>query len=412
MTTRSTVLTLAVLALCAGSAGAQQAPTIPIRPLGPILSKSTETFLHIAGVRGVAGGVLVNDPPRRRLVRLDSALQVSVVVADSLNAKTIYAQRGVGIIRFTGDSTLYVDVTSLTMLVVDPAGNVMHAVAAPKAPDMQFLVPFVNGPLGIGPMNTMPGIDARGGLIYAAQFRRQPTPPTPGQTTQTQVLSPDSVPLVRGDFNTRTIDTLWTLRSPAAGTATVTVNPATGQPSKFVIKYNPIQVYDDWAVLSDGTIAIVRAQDYHIDWIDPDGTKRTTGKMPFDWRRLTDEEKQYFADSSKKWLQGVIDSVMQTAGKPPFTPEVTVAKLDDIPNFLSPVGATRADLDGNIWILPTTSLAARGGRLYDVVNRKGEIVERVQFPPGRALEGFGPGGIVYLSLKVGNDTYLERARLR
>jgi hypothetical protein len=86
---------------------------------------------------------------------------------------------------------------------------------------------------------------------------------------------------------------------------------------------------------------------------------------------------------------------------------------DKIPDFETPIGpgSVRADLDGNLWIVPRTTSAARGGLLYDVVNRKGEIVERVQFPPGVALVGFGPGGVVYLN-RVGNIGFLERATVR
>ena len=49
---------------------------------------------------------------------------------------------------------------------------------------------------------------------------------------------------------------------------------------------------DDWAILSDGSLAIVRPNDYHIDWVYPDGRRVSTPKMPFDWRRLTDADKQ------------------------------------------------------------------------------------------------------------------------
>ena len=38
----------------------------------------------------------------------------------------------------------------------------------------------------------------------------------------------------------------------------------------------------------------------------------------------------------------------------------------------------KLDFDGNLWIPPTTTRDARGGLLYDVVNRKGEVIERVQ----------------------------------
>jgi hypothetical protein len=61
---------------------------------------------------------------------------------------------------------------------------------------------------------------------------------------------------------------------------------------------NPVpEGADDWAVLSDGSIAVVRAHDYHIDWLYADRTRASTPKMPFDWRRLTDEGKKMKVDS-------------------------------------------------------------------------------------------------------------------
>ena len=47
---------------------------------------------------------------------------------------------------------------------------------------------------------------------------------------------------------------------------------------------------DDWAVLPDGTIAIVR-KDYHVDFVDADGKRTSAPKIPFDWQRLTDSAK-------------------------------------------------------------------------------------------------------------------------
>ncbi|MEP6780098.1 MAG: hypothetical protein ABJC26_09435, partial [Gemmatimonadaceae bacterium] len=45
---------------------------------------------------------------------------------------------------------------------------------------------------------------------------------------------------------------------------------------------------------------------------------------------------------------------------------------------------------------------------YDIVNRKGEIVERLQLPAGRTIAGFGPNGAVYLSSREGRNVFLER----
>src|SRR5438046_904516 len=62
---------------------------------------------------------------------------------------------------------------------------------------------------------------------------------------------------------------------------------------------NPLPVVDEWAVLSDGSIALVRGRDYHVDWVRPNGTRESSPKIPFEWQRLTDEDKIAFIDSVK-----------------------------------------------------------------------------------------------------------------
>lgn len=49
--------------------------------------------------------------------------------------------------------------------------------------------------------------------------------------------------------------------------------------------------------------------------------------------------------------------------------------------------------------------------VYDVVNRKGELVYRVQLPPGRQIVGFGPNGAVYLTVREGREVFLEKTRV-
>jgi hypothetical protein len=76
-----------------------------------------------------------------------------------------------------------------------------------------------------------------------------------------------------------------------------------------------------------------------------------------------------------------------------------VVEPKELPDYYPPVraGQVKADPEGNVWILPSTSSLAKGGLLFDVVNRKGEVFERVQLPANRNLLGFGPDGVLYLS---------------
>ena len=399
------MLLSAALASGALAAGAQQ--SIPVRPLGAVVSKSTETFGVLFGVRGVGGGrVLVNDFARRRLVLLDSAMKIASVVADTVpGTPTAYGPRGSGIVPYFGDTTLFVDAGSQSLLVLNASGAVVKVMAPPKAADIFMLMSSAFG---------MAGVDAKGRLIYRSNFRILPmqigsnvAPPQP----------PDSAPLVRASFETRSVDTIAIVKIPRPGR----IRPNTsGGPSPGTAVINPLPFGDEFVVMSDGSIAIVRAQDYHIDWIDTDGTTRTSPKMPFEWRRLTDEQKQFYADSALNSFRKMFDSVMAIQAQQPLPPgiqrpvppQLEAAPLSEIPDYLSPIGAVRPDPEGNLWILPTASSQLRPGKVYDVINKKGEIFERVELPPGRMLEGFGPNGVVYLSVKEGTQTFLERARIR
>jgi hypothetical protein len=50
--------------------------------------------------------------------------------------------------------------------------------------------------------------------------------------------------------------------------------------------------------------------------------------------------------------------------------------------------------------------------VYDIINRKGELIDRVQLPANRVLAGFGEGGVVYLAVRDGATAHLERARIK
>jgi hypothetical protein len=109
----------------------------------------------------------------------------------------------------------------------------------------------------------------------------------------------DTAPIVRFDLKTRTIDTVAFTKVEA--TKRVWIQTANGERIAPVI--NPLQLVDDWALLPDGTVAIVR-KNYHVDFIAPDGTEKSGPIMPFDWKRLTDSAKAALIDSVKAERNG------------------------------------------------------------------------------------------------------------
>lgn len=73
-------------------------------------------------------------------------------------------------------------------------------------------------------------------------------------------------------------------------------------------------------------------------------------------------------------------------------------------------GAARADTDGNVWVRLIATMPMPGP-VYDVIDAKGELVDRVVLPPNSAIAGFGPG-VAYLATRDAQGLHLRRVRVK
>jgi hypothetical protein len=411
---RALAITCGALAL-----GAQAAPVVPVAPaqpgvpivnLPPATATSTATMGAVFGVRQLGDGkLLVNDAGRRQLKLFDSTLASVTIASDSAPGTTnSYGPVPNRLIAYRGDSSLFPDIQSRTLRVLDAAGQQARAWALPNDPAAQFA-------LILRPS----AVDQKGRLLYMKDppDRGVPAAAFDSAYVAAHLLDPhDSVEIVRADFDTRRIDTVGRVMQPNRGH--LAFAPAGDGKTKIVRVLNPLLTIDEWAVLSDGTIAFVRGHDYHVDWIHPDGTRSSTAKLPFDWRRLTDDDKQRLIDSTRVAQDSAAARISRLralappgggggrgggGGDPnaprPVLPPIEIAKPNEIPDYYPPIrpGAAIPDLDGNLWILPATSAQSQGGELvYDVVSPQRGLFERVRIPAGRSIAGFGKGGVVYL----------------
>lgn len=411
MLARTAVPTAFALAALHGGA-AQTA--IPVRTLTPPLGTASIAF-GAANLRPLSNGsVFVNDTRWHRLYLFDSTLAKYTIVFDSTSGETnSYGPNISPMIAWRGDTSLMLDLGAQAVLVLDAGGAIVRVVAQPSA----------TNPIGPAAKS-----DNGGRLIY----RGRAAPPAG--------VGADSVPLVRADLVSRKLDTVATIK--IAGGRSDSARGPDGQMTRRIL-VNPLPSSDDWTVLADGSLAIVRAQDYHVDWVRPDGSRESTAKMPLDWRRLTDAEKQQIVDSVRKQNDAVTASLAASAGRGgdgaaggarggggsgavasagrgggdatrvPLL--VGVVSAGDLPDYVPPLrfASLRADLDGNLWIPPVTSVLATPGEIvYDVVNTRGEIFERVRVPAGKTIAGFGKGGVLYLTSGNPQDGFkVERVKV-
>lgn len=432
---------LIILTLASSSLGAQSVLP-PVRPLGPITAASPSEFASISSVRALSdGSVLVNDLTGRKISLLDPTLAHSTVIADSTSATSMaYSSRLGGLIAYHGDTTLFVDPQSMSMLVLDGAGKVARVMSVPKAQDATFLI---GGPFG------NPGTDPSGRLVYRTMLRPKIVPPGPdGKFVMPAPI--DSAPIIRFDLAERRADTAGYIKVLAPR---VSINSSEGR-MRVTVQMNPLGIADDWALLPDGNIAVVRGADFRVDLLKPDGTLTKGEKIPFEWQRLNDSSKQAIVDSTRKVVeeartrqlaivQGSASTTPGSAnaavpsggatfqvrieGGPPAAgapatrsggtsidiPPIEFAPLSEMPDYRPAFssGATHADADGNLWI--RTSSVFNGAQVYDIVNSRGQLVDRVQLPAGRTIAGFGKDGSIYLAVRDGTvGARLEKARTK
>lgn len=432
--------TLFLASLAVAAPLAAQAPAVHL--IAAPDAQSKPIFGAVPAVRALPnGGVLVNDITKRQLTLLDPALSNAAIVADSVaGLPSSYGTRPGGLIAYAGDSTLFVDPAGLSMFVLDPAGKIARVASVPRSQDAAMIGNNVTG---------NPGYDGKGRIVYRGGLTMvraagaAPGPRGPGGMPPMPDF-PDSAAVVRVDVASRKIDTLSYFKIPRIKMRM----EQTERGFTATSEQNPMPIVDDFGVLADGSLAIVRGQDYHVDFVGADGAVTNGAKIPFDWQRLSDDDKVAVIDSAKKAFEaaaaamqsgnpnaaaamgavaggqrmvinmtggagdgggGIAQRMMATGGGMP-TGNIAFVSPSELPDYRPAftAGSARGDLEGNLWVRTSASRPGTAGIIYDVINRRGELIDRVQLPASRTVVGFGKGGVVYMLARDTNGSWIER----
>jgi len=383
---------------------ASTANAVPVREVSAVLARSAQPIGSVTSLRALSdGSVFVLDFQKRQLVRFDPSLSSVLVVADSApGAMMPYPQRPIGMLPYLGDSTIVADPSTMSLVVLDKSGRAARVMASPRPNDINTLgsvnlgthafdakgrLYYRQGSSG-GPPGGMAGMfgsgmdrargggqggggqsggrgntQTRGGGDFGGGMGGPPagmggggagsgqTFGGPGGRGFNPANQPDSVPIVRVDFDTRAADTVTFVKVPKNETQ-MTRGEDGG--TRLTIRINPMPQADDWALLADGTVAVIRVLDYHVDYYRPDGSHVASDKLPFDWKRITDDDKVKLVDS----LQTLAKAASQRAGGGGgFRMNFEPIPAEKLPDYYPPVrqGSSIADRNGNLWVVPTTS---------------------------------------------------------
>ena len=228
--------------------------------------------------------------------------------------------------------------------------------------------------------------------------------------------SADTAPIIRLDRATKKVDTIAWVHVP---TTTIRTSQGGQNVSIRAGGGNPFAAVDDWAVMSDGRVAVVRVKDYRVDWYAPNGQRTTGPAIAYEKIKVTEEDKKQWRERRASGA-GTAFVVTQRVGPggtersagvaPPST--LNIPEPTDWPEVKPPFTAQAAigAPNGQLWVLRTRK-ATDKVPTYDVIDAGGRVVNRVALPQNTRLVGFG-NGTVYLARSDEDDLqYLQRYRM-
>jgi hypothetical protein len=327
-------------------------------------------FAYLSGVRELPDGkVLAADPLSQVFLRVD----LEAGVADTLGQQGEGPQEYEGpdhVLPLPGDSTLLVDLGNSRLTVVSRQGEFVD------------WIPMFRPREGGNPRTLFPRFTDENGAFYL-------TAPS-----DLEGLPPDSTGISRfdRDANTETV-VAWAWHPESASLGRGSRRPM-------------LRPTDDWAVGPDGSIAVVRANGFSVNWYRPDGERVTGPTYTVETYPVGEVEKEEEMEEMTRGAmfttvavgEGGVQSRQMARGLPPgVRPGIDDFEWPAVLPLFRPNG-TLVSPRGEVWVqrIMPRSRAPR----YEVFDGAGLRLGFVELPPGGKVIGFGTHpeteGLVYL----------------
>ena len=376
--------------------GAQSKDLSKIRSIGQPLDSIPLGMSSTPSIRVLSNGrVFATDIFSRRLIMIAEDMKSIDVVFDASSPPPLtYPQGFVPLVAGLGDSTLFYDNGARGYRVIDPNGRVVRRQSIAD-PSLTRALSYPAAPAVVDP---------KGRIVIATQ-RSNFNKTVPGIQPQAESLMVMRVVLERQGY-----DSLAAIMG--SGQHTVVMD-STRQPPLLMLVTSVVDRGDAWVMTSNGTIAIVRGADFHVDWIDPDGARRSSPPVPWQWAKYSKADRDSMMAARESMMNAGNMRAVSSTGAVTTGATPPPRKLDSIPERVpafAPATA-RADLDGRIWIElgarvmgPPSTLPS----VFAIIDSTGRVVERLELPARRTIAGFDRLGYLY-TVTAGRGGYvLER----
>jgi hypothetical protein len=302
------------------------------------------------------------------------------------------------LIALPGDTTLLNDPQNNRLLTINPDGSTGGAVqvnTAGAGGGVQIMRPR--------------GVD-RNGRLY---FEGSGIAFTPGGGPP---VAADSVPILRYDRKSASIDTLGFVRVPKPDIQT----QSSGQQRMVMMMLpNVFSPQITWTAMADGRIAIIHPEPYQVEWLSPTRTRSTGPAVAYPRIKVVDADKSGnpYSDCSAVTIRmegargggaPARGTGTMRMGAPPGGAAQQYPEFK--PPFVNRAGQVVAAPNGDLWVQRTRA-ADDDVTTFDVFNAAGRLSGRVALPKKASFVAFG-NGTIYLSRMDDDDlVYLQRYRL-
>lgn len=237
-------LIVGILIVSTAPLGAQSVERVT---LGSPEATFPEPFSRIVGLRQLSDGRLVIADRLEQAVRyVDFKSGVMEDIGHVGGGPGEYRMPS-GLLPLPADSTLLIDFGNMRMSVIAPDGRIAGSTSLMRG-EALFVRPT--------------GADARGGLYFDLGGVRL--------SSGGRIESASTQPIARLDLASDRIDTVAAMPMVEQPRVEQSVRIRGGQMQ--ITGLSPYPTQNVWAVAPDGSIAIVHADPYHVEWISSSGT--------------------------------------------------------------------------------------------------------------------------------------------
>ena len=385
------------------SAAPVMAQNIPTRTLAKPDAEYAEPFTQIAGVRELKDGrVIVIDPRDKTVQAVDLKAGSAVKLGREGSGPGEYAMP-FRLLALANDTSAVVDMLNNRMLLINPNAKVGGFV------DLNVPAPAGRGDGRGGGMmmvgGNMPTSSDAKGRMYSEGMPFRMVDGVPQQA--------DSVPMTRWDRATGKRDTLAYRKVPAGasqisggrsgGRANVSVRIGGGPPFSGT---------DQMAVAQDGRLAIVHHDPYSVEFVNEAGQRTRGQPIKYDRVKVSEGHKQEWRERQKSATMMMMtnDNGRRSATMAPNNnvqdPETWGGEY--MPPFLQGTNNVVFSNDGYLWVSRTGP--AGQPPTYDLIDRAGNVAQRVVLPKKARLLGFGNGSVYVARVDEDDLQYLTKYR--